>query len=179
MSGTKIGCAADYIHRTCPSLENLRNDIHTCKKGSFWRGIQFTEGAYVIRPETQYPARISLNTCAVAPASSFLDTRITHRMRACFLCCFGSWAEQLQNLLDLAVAAVMWWAFGWGIAFGAEDDSGFNQFVGPGTFFTRGDEFRDEEGHYDTTEGYSWALWLFQVCSRQIVTSSPTAACSP
>ena len=76
---------------------------------------------------------------------------------------FGCWAEHLQNLLDLAVAAVMWWSFGWGIAFGAEGDTGFNQFVGPGSFFTRGDEFRDAQGDHGTTEGYSWALWLFQV----------------
>ncbi len=79
--------------------------------------------------------------------------------------------EQVQNLLDLAAAAVMWWSFGWGIAFGTEGDSGFNQFVGPGSFFTRESEFRDEDGNYGTTEGYSWGLWLFQVRSRWIGTS--------
>lgn len=58
----------------------------------------------------------------------------------------------------------MWWSFGWGIAFGVESESGgFNQFTGPGSFFARGAEFEDDTGNYGTVEGYSWALWLFQV----------------
>lgn len=70
----------------------------------------------------------------------------------------------MQNLLDLSVSGIMWWSFGWGIAFGVESDSGgFNQFVGPGSFFARGEEFEDDTGNFGTTEGYSWALWLFQV----------------
>lgn len=70
----------------------------------------------------------------------------------------------LKNLLDLAVAAVMWWSIGWGIAFGDETEYGeFNQLAGPGSFFLRGGGFIDESGNYGTTEGYTWALWLFQV----------------
>ncbi|CAM9149020.1 unnamed protein product [Ectocarpus sp. 4 AP-2014] len=69
----------------------------------------------------------------------------------------------VKNLLDLAVAAVMWWWIGWGIAFGEEtEDGGFKQFAGPGSFFSRGGGFIDESGNYGTTEGYAWALWLFQ-----------------
>ncbi|CAN0032148.1 unnamed protein product, partial [Ectocarpus sp. 12 AP-2014] len=69
----------------------------------------------------------------------------------------------IKNLLDLAVAAVMWWAVGWGLAFGtASEENGFNQFFGPGSFFARGEEFEDEAGNYGTKNGYSWALWLFQ-----------------
>lgn len=79
----------------------------------------------------------------------------------------------LQNLLDLSVAAVMWWSFGWGIAFGVESDSGgFNQFVGPGSFFARGGDFADDAGNYGTTEGYSWSLWLFQVRVYTVHTTS-------
>eukprot|EP00752_Nemacystus_decipiens_P010354 g9224.t1 len=70
----------------------------------------------------------------------------------------------IKNLLDLSVAAVMWWSFGWGIAFGVESASGsFNQLAGPGSFFSRGSGFEDETGDYGTAEGYTWALWLFQV----------------
>ncbi|CAM9681425.1 unnamed protein product [Ectocarpus sp. 6 AP-2014] len=69
----------------------------------------------------------------------------------------------VKNLLDLAVAAVMWWSIGWGIAFGEETEDGeFNQFAGPVSFFLRGGGFIDESGSYGTTEGYTWALWLFQ-----------------
>ncbi|CAM9329916.1 unnamed protein product, partial [Hapterophycus canaliculatus] len=70
----------------------------------------------------------------------------------------------VKNLLDLAVAGIMWWAFGWGIAFGESDEEtgSFNQFAGSGTFFTRGGSFEDESGSYGNTEGYNWALWLFQ-----------------
>ncbi|CAM9277877.1 unnamed protein product [Ectocarpus fasciculatus] len=69
----------------------------------------------------------------------------------------------VKNLLDLAVAAVMWWSVGWAIAFGEETEDGeFNQLVGPGSFFLRGGGFIDESGNYGTTEGYTWALWLFQ-----------------
>lgn len=68
-----------------------------------------------------------------------------------------------KNLLDLFLAGVMWWSFGWGIAFGVGTEDGkFNQFVGPGSFFASGDEF-GTDGYYSTTEGYNWALWLFQV----------------
>ncbi|CAM9881751.1 unnamed protein product [Scytosiphon promiscuus] len=70
----------------------------------------------------------------------------------------------VKNLLDLAVAGIMWWSFGWGIAFGEsnEETGRFNQFAGPGSFFTRGDLFEDSSGSYGNAEGYSWALWLFQ-----------------
>ncbi|CAN0088594.1 unnamed protein product [Ectocarpus sp. 4 AP-2014] len=69
----------------------------------------------------------------------------------------------IKNLLDLAVAAVMWWAVGWGLAFGTgTEENGFNQFFGRGSFFARGEEFEDEAGNYGTKNGYSWALWLFQ-----------------
>lgn len=84
---------------------------------------------------------------------------------------FALFAYRMQNLLDLSVAAVMWWSFGWGIAFGVESASGdFNQFGGPGSFFTKGGEFEDDSGYYGTEEGYSWALWLFQVQHPEIHT---------
>lgn len=58
----------------------------------------------------------------------------------------------------------MWWAVGWGVAFGTStEENGFNQFFGPGSFFGRGEEFEDEAGSYGSKNGYYWALWLFQV----------------
>lgn len=60
---------------------------------------------------------------------------------------------------------MVWWSVGWAIAYGGKTESGtFNQFLGPGSFFTRGEGFADETGNYGTVEGYNWALWLFQVC---------------
>lgn len=45
-----------------------------------------------------------------------------------------------QNLLDLAVAAVMWWMCGHGIAFGKGNmGSNLGRFIGHGNFFARGD----------------------------------------
>lgn len=45
-----------------------------------------------------------------------------------------------KNLLDLAISAVCWWAFGYGIAFGkAVTGTTFNQFWGQGGFFTKGE----------------------------------------
>lgn len=67
-------------------------------------------------------------------------------------------------MLDMSVAAIVWWSCGWAVAYGGKTESGkFNQFVGPGSFFTRGELFSDETGTYGTVEGYNWALWFFQV----------------
>lgn len=72
---------------------------------------------------------------------------------------FGS-----KNILDLAVAAVMWWSFGWGIAYGGGDGGyAVNPFAGHESFFSRGEEFQDVQGGYGTAEGYNWAFFLFQV----------------
>lgn len=71
----------------------------------------------------------------------------------------------MKNLLDLAIAAVMWWSVGWGIAFG-EGTGGTalsEQLPGLGDFFARSEMFADETGDYGTSEGYNWALWIFQV----------------
>ncbi|CAM9139874.1 unnamed protein product, partial [Hapterophycus canaliculatus] len=72
----------------------------------------------------------------------------------------------VKNLLDLAVAAVMWWSFGWGIAYGGEGGGcALNPFAGHESFFSRGEEFQDEQGGYSTAEGYNWAFFLFQQLS--------------
>eukprot|EP00752_Nemacystus_decipiens_P001931 g1860.t1 len=72
----------------------------------------------------------------------------------------------IKNMLDMAVAAMVWWSFGWAVAYGEKTESGnFNQFLGPGSFFTRGEAFNDETGNYGTAEGYNWALWHFQIHS--------------
>lgn len=124
---------------------------------------------------------------ALAPKMSLYSPRLTHsrlqstqefvvdahrvspspELNACIHTldtCGLSVSLRTKNLLDLAVAAMVWWSFGWGIAYGGQTETGeFNQFFGPGSFFTRGEGFADEAGNYGTTEGYNWALWLFQV----------------
>lgn len=46
----------------------------------------------------------------------------------------------VKNLLDLAVAAVIWWICGYGIAFSTEDvGTKFNRVIGLGLFFARGE----------------------------------------
>ena len=72
---------------------------------------------------------------------------------------------RIKNMLDMAVAAMVWWSCGWAIAYGGKTESGgLSRFFGLGSFFTRGEEFADEAGNYGTEEGYIWATWFFQVC---------------
>lgn len=101
----------------------------------------------------------------------------------CLFCSvpFQSAPFRMKNLLDVAVASMVWWSFGFAIAYGRKTESGsFNQFFGPGSFFTNGEGFVDETGYYGTAEGYNWAFWLFQVCASarlwcsQGATSRPT-----
>lgn len=86
-----------------------------------------------------------------------------YRTHLCSILCM------MKNLLDMAIAAVMWWSVGWGIAFG--DTTGgravSEHLTGPGEFFARGEVFTDETGGYGTAEGYNWALWLFQVRNQR------------
>ena len=90
-------------------------------------------------------------------------TNLTHTRYCCTLC-LRSVSLRVKNMLDMAVATMVWWSCGWAVAYGGESESGkFNQFAGPGSFFTRGELFSDATGNYSTEQGYNWALWLFQV----------------
>ena len=58
----------------------------------------------------------------------------------------------MKNALDVAFGGITYWAFGFGLSFGAEQGS--NSFTGIGCFFVDADESR---------MGYVFAVFLFQL----------------
>jgi len=68
----------------------------------------------------------------------------------------------LKNLLDACIGAIIWWAFGMGIAYGDSGSSSGNVFIGTGSngagpFFAAGWGSSSAQSN-----GYTMALWFFQ-----------------
>jgi len=68
----------------------------------------------------------------------------------------------LKNLLDACIGAIIWWAFGMGVAYGDSGSSSGNVFIGTandgaGAFFAAGWGSSSAQSN-----GFTMALWFFQ-----------------
>mmetsp|Transcript_4171 Transcript_4171/g.13191 ORF Transcript_4171/g.13191 Transcript_4171/m.13191 type:complete len:706 (+) Transcript_4171:117-2234(+) len=65
----------------------------------------------------------------------------------------------IKNVFDASIAAIMWWFFGYGIAFGTDEfgDDGSNGFIGTSQFF-----YVDGAAASPGGKTYGKAFWLFQ-----------------
>jgi Amt family ammonium transporter len=68
----------------------------------------------------------------------------------------------LKNLLDACIGAIIWWAFGMGIAYGDSGEAAGNVFIGTattgaGAFMAAG--WGSTESQYN---GYTMSMWFFQ-----------------
>ena len=65
----------------------------------------------------------------------------------------------IKNVFDASIAAIMWWFFGYGIAFGTDEfgDDGSNGFIGTSQFF-----YVDGAAATPGGKTYGKAFWLFQ-----------------
>ncbi|CBJ33346.1 ammonium transporter (ISS) [Ectocarpus siliculosus] len=62
----------------------------------------------------------------------------------------------IKNIGDASLGAICWWLFGYGVALG--DTKG--RFIGSNAFALKGSHFEADDG--TLTNGYSYAMWLFQ-----------------
>jgi len=72
----------------------------------------------------------------------------------------------LKNLLDACLGAIIWWAWGMGVAYGDSGSEDGNVFIGtavggPGAFLAAG-WGTPEKGGFDGSDGYTISLWFFQ-----------------
>ncbi|CAM9270046.1 unnamed protein product [Ectocarpus sp. 12 AP-2014] len=67
----------------------------------------------------------------------------------------------IKNIGDACIGAVCWWLVGHGIAFGED----WGRFIGTETYFAlKGSSFEvvDADGNATLTNGYEYAVWVFQ-----------------
>ncbi|CAM9552965.1 unnamed protein product [Ectocarpus fasciculatus] len=67
----------------------------------------------------------------------------------------------IKNIGDACIGAVCWWLVGHGIAFGED----WGRFIGTETYFAlKGSAFEvvDADGNATLTNGYEYAVWVFQ-----------------
>jgi Amt family ammonium transporter len=72
----------------------------------------------------------------------------------------------LKNLLDACLGAIIWWAWGMGVAYGDSGTEDGNVFIGTavggsGAFLAAG-WGTPEKGGFDGSDGYTISLWFFQ-----------------
>jgi len=71
----------------------------------------------------------------------------------------------LKNLLDACLGAIIWWAWGMGVAYGDSASEDGNVFIGTavggsGAFLAAG--WGTPKGGFDGSDGYTISLWFFQ-----------------
>lgn len=72
----------------------------------------------------------------------------------------------LKNLLDACLGAIIWWAWGMGVAYGDSGSEDGNVFIGTasggaGAFLAAGWGTEDPDG-FNAYDGYTISLWFFQ-----------------
>merc|ERR550537_938271 len=87
----------------------------------------------------------------------------------------------LKNVLDACMGAIIWWAFGWPLAYGSNDIEGFKGLMG-GQFeddYYGGGFFMNQQDQADSGIYASWMFqWAFAATAATIVSGAVAERCS-